>query len=427
MRTITIVSRVLTDCKAFMHQTRWGRLVDLCASAVNGQALALTQLALGSGAKTTLRHRVKAVDRLLGNPAFAAEHLDVYRTLAARWLTGVSPLLIVVDWSSLSADMGWHWLRASVVVEGRSITLYEEVHPRCHLAAHAVHKRFLERMSCVLPEMRSAPIILTDAGFRGPWFALVKAQGWQWVGRIRNRDFVCRVQPMKSRAAGCPECLAPAPDMKSSRWFPAKSLYVGASATSEDLGLFDATRNKPNRCRLVRVKRLPKARKRRYASGKVHVNSNSRRQSAAAREPWLLSCSLGLSHLSAETIVSLYAQRMTIEQSFRDTKNERLGLGLTRSLSHGRRRLEALLLIGHIAAITKRLIGEAAKSMQLQLQLISRKQTKHHQRAEISVMSLASRVIASPQLLQKVGDPLTHIHRLRSQALNAINARYYAS
>jgi len=123
MRTDTIVARVLTDCKAFMHQTRWQRLVDLCASALHGQALALTQLALGSSAKTTLRHRVKAVDRLLGNPAFAAEHLDIYRTLAARWLTGVSPLLIVVDWSSLSADMKWHWLRASVVVEGRSITL----------------------------------------------------------------------------------------------------------------------------------------------------------------------------------------------------------------------------------------------------------------------------------------------------------------
>lgn len=305
MRTDTIVARVLADCKAFMHHTRWQRLVDLCSSALNGQALALTQLALGSGSKTTLRHRVKAVDRLLGNPAFAAEHLDVYRTLAARWLTGVSPLLIVVDWSSLSADMKWHWLRASVVAvvaEGRSITLYEEVHPQRHLAAYAVHQRFLERLTCVLPAQRSAPIILTDAGFRGPWFALVLAQGWQWVGRVRNRDFVCHVQPMKSRAAGdgcvdCVDCFAPAPDAKSPRWFPAKSLYLGATATSEDLGLFDATRNKPNRCRLVRVKRLPKARKRRYASGKVHVNSNSRKQSAAAREPWLLSCSMGLAHL----------------------------------------------------------------------------------------------------------------------------------
>ena len=423
MRTDRIVARVLTDCKAFMHQTRWRRLVDLCSAALNGQALALTQLALGSGSKTTLRHRVKAVDRLLGNPAFAAEHLDVYRTLAARWLTGVSPLLIVVDWSSLSADMAWHWLRASVVVEGRSITLYEEVHPRHHLAAYAVHKRFLERMSCVLPPSRSAPIILTDAGFRGTWFALIKAHGWDWVGRIRNRDFVC---PVETKRSGIDTHCLSAPDKKSLRWFPAKSLYLGASATSEDLGLFDATRNKPNRCRLVRVKRLPKARKRRYASGKLHVNSNSKKQSAAAREPWLLSCSLGLAHLSAQTIVSLYAQRMSIEQSFRDTKNERLGQGLTRSMSHGQQRLEALLLIGHIAAIAKRLIGEAAKARELELELISRKQTTHHQRAEISVMTLASRVIANPQLMQRIGNPLDYLHRLRAQAINAFNAQKHS-
>ena len=139
MRTATIVSRVLAECKDYMHAIRWQRLVDLSAAAVNGHALALTQLALGSASPTTVRHRVKAVDRLLGNPAFAAEHLDIYRTLAAHWLQGASPLLIVVDWSSLSADMAWHWLRASVVVEGRSITLYEEVHPRKHLAAYAVH------------------------------------------------------------------------------------------------------------------------------------------------------------------------------------------------------------------------------------------------------------------------------------------------
>lgn len=420
MRTDMIVARVLANCKGFMHQARWRRLVDLCSAAVNGQALALTQLALGSGSKTTLRHRVKAVDRLLGSPAFAGEHLDIYRTLAARWLTGVSPLLIVVDWSSLSADMAWHWLRASVVVEGRSITLYEEVHPRHHLAAYAVHKRFLERMSCVLPPSRSAPIILTDAGFRGTWFALIKAHGWDWVGRIRNRDFVC---PVETKRSGIDTHCLCAPDKKSLRWFPAKSLYLGASATSEDLGLFDATRNKPNRCRLVRVKRLPKARKRRYASGKLHVNSNSKKQSAAAREPWLLSCSLGLTHLSAESIVSLYAQRMKIEQSFRDTKNERLGQGLTRSMSHGQQRLEALLLIGHIAAIAKRLIGEAAKAQQLELELISRKQTTHHQRAEISVMTLASRVIANSQLMHRIGNPLDYLHRLRAQATNAFNAQ----
>ena len=131
--------------------------------------------------------------------------------------------------------------------------------------------------------------------------------------------------------------------------------------------------------------------------------------------------------MSAEAIVSLYAQRMKIEQSFRDTKNERLGLGLTRSLSHGQQRLEALLLIGHIAGVAKRLIGEAAKSMQLQLELISRKQAKHHQRAELSVLTIATRVIANPALLRKIGDPLAHIHRLRYQAISACNSRTTAS
>jgi len=119
--------------------------------------------------------------------------------------------------------------------------------------------------------------------------------------------------------------------------------------------------------------------------------------------------------------VSIYAQRMKIEQGFRDTKNERLGLGLTRSLSHGQRRLEALLLIGHIAGVAKRLIGEAAKAMQLQLELISRKQARHHQRAEISVLTIATRVIACPALLHKIGNPLAYLNRLRAQASTAVN------
>ncbi len=176
---------------------------------------------------------------MLGSPLFATEHLDIYRTLAAQWLTGASPLLIVVDWSSLSADMAWHWLRASVVVEGRSITLYEEVHPRKHLAAYAVHRRFLDRLACIL-EQSSIPVILTDAGFRGTWFALVKAQGWDWVGRIRNREYVSHVEIGQRVAA----------NKKSPRWFPAKTLYLGAHATSEDLGLFDTTRRKIKRARV---------------------------------------------------------------------------------------------------------------------------------------------------------------------------------
>ncbi|MDP1863717.1 MAG: transposase [Thiobacillus sp.] len=125
-----------------------------------------------------------------------------------------------------------------------------------------------------------------------------------------------------------------------------------------------------------------------------------------------------LGHLSAETVVRLYAQRMRIEEEFRDTKNVVLGAGLALSRSQGQQRLQALLLIGQIAQMAKRLIGEAAKHAQLHLQLMS---TCRRDRAELSVMMLAKRVIESPTLLRNLKIPWPFRHVLRSQASAAIN------
>lgn len=122
---------------------------------------------------------------------------------------------------------------------------------------------------------------------------------------------------------------------------------------------------------------------------------------ACQREPWLLSSSPGLAHLSAQAIVNLYAQRMRIEQQFRDTKSCALGLGLRQARSSGVARLQVLLLIAHVATLTKRLIGETAQKLNLQLQLMS---TNRKDRQEISVITLASRLIARPTLLRQLGN-----------------------
>jgi hypothetical protein len=102
-------------------------------------------------------------------------------------LQGLSQLLVVVDWSDLSRDQRWQLLRASVVVEGRSVTLYEEVHPQKLLANAPVHRRFLKRLAEILPEGTQL-IVMTDAGFHAPWFKMVMEQGWEFVGRIRGRN-----------------------------------------------------------------------------------------------------------------------------------------------------------------------------------------------------------------------------------------------
>jgi len=115
--------------------------------------------------------------------------------------------------------------------------------------------------------------------------------------------------------------------------------------------------------------------------------------------------------------VKLYAQRMRIEQQFRDTKNPVLGMGLAQSRSRSQQRLQALLLIAQIAELAKRLIGEAAKAQQLELQLTS---NNIRNRATISVMTLAARVIANPHLLAKIRNAWPHMKTLRRQATNAI-------
>ena len=80
-----------------MHAARWCALRNVVVSAVNGHALGLVALAVGTPRTTKVRHRVKCVDRLLGNPNLEAHRFDLYTALARQWLTGLPQLLIVVD------------------------------------------------------------------------------------------------------------------------------------------------------------------------------------------------------------------------------------------------------------------------------------------------------------------------------------------
>ena len=91
-------------------------------------------------------------------------------------------------------------------------------------------------------------------------------------------------------------------------------------------------------------------------------------------------------------------------------------MGLARAKSRGRQRLQAILLIAHIAAMAKRLIGEAALAQQLELQLMS---NNIKNRKTISVMTLATRVIERPDLLKKIADAWPYIYALRQQAAAA--------
>jgi hypothetical protein len=389
-----IVDAMLGNCLSSLHAKLAESVKTAVCSALVGGRLSLSQLARSVDSQTAMRHRIKRIDRLLGSEALHGERATIYHEVAAQWLAGIDHLLVVVDWSDATTDQQWHLLRASVSVEGRSMTLYEEVHPQCKYGDRDVHRRFLAQLANLLPD-GCMPIIMTDAGFRSTWFELVTKRGWQWVGRIRGKDMV-------SIAGGT--------------WRRCTDVYQEATSRVRQFTNAYYVRSRPTSCRLVLVKREAKGRTRRTRMGKRSCSHTSLKAARGSREPWWLACSPGLAHLTPDAIVSLYAQRMRIEQSFRDIKNERLGFGLTASRSRSGKRLEILLLIGHLAGWLMRLIGECAQQCQMQLQFQS---VAHLDHKEISVLTLARRVIDAGAPWLKRLRPKDSFILLRQQAREA--------
>lgn len=369
MHATATLTQVLEPCLSKLHVKRKQSLLRATAGLLRGGIASLSAIALSLSGASKLKHRLKSVDRLLGNGALHQVRAEIYRCLAQCWLAPLERILIVVDWSDVTKDQRWQLLRASVVVEGRSITLYEEVHPQSRYGHPDVHRRFLRQLRTILPPA-CQPIVMTDAGFHAPWFKMVQAEGWFFIGRLRGRNRV-RLK-------------------RNGRWIPAHNWYPRATAGAQDLGLGEYARSNPVPVRVVLARRAKKGRHRLNMNGNKRSGRASARNSRSAREPWLLVSSPGLQHLSPDAIISLYAQRMKIEQSFRDTKNTRVGLGLENARSRSGTRFEMLLLIAHLASFVQRLIGERAREHQLELQFMA---TRRVDRQEISVLTLGRRIL----------------------------------
>ena len=386
-----IVGGMLGDCLSGLH----AKLAEAVNAAVDGVLrkghLSLSQLARSLASSTAMRYRVKRIDRLLGNASLHSARLDIYRKLAARWLSGLDNVLVLIDGSDATTDQRWHLLRASIAVEGRSVTLYEEIHPQSAYGNREVHRRFLACLAELLP-VACQPTIITDAGFRSTWFDLVTDRHWPWIGRIRGKDRVS--------IAGGP-------------WRRCTEVFLDATSRHQVFPDAQYVRSHPTACQLILSKRARKGRHRRTRLGQPSRSRTSLKAARSAREPWLLACSPGLSVLDAAEIIAMYSKRMRIEQSFRDLKNERLGLGFSAARSHSAKRLEVVLLIAHLSTWLMRLMGECAQKCQMQRYFQSVPGLDHQ---EISVMTLARRVIdAGAEWLNRLR-PLEAVPLLRQQA-----------
>ena len=369
MHAVHILQQRLRAGCAGMHLKRLQAVLACVAAALQAQRLTITDLGRALPSAAYPKHSIKRVDRLAGNSHLRQERSGVYSVIAHWLLEGNTRPVIVVDWSELTRDRRCQLLRAALPLGGRTLTLYEEVHPLRRLGNPNVQRRFLARLKALLPE-HAVPIIVTDAGFRTPWFRAVSKLGWHWIGRVRNREYVCAEH--------------------SDDWLPAKNLYAAASSRPRALGPHDLARSNATACRLFVIKRTPRHRVAKSAYGKPRRSTQDLARARMNREPWLLAASPSLDDLRPRQVVNIYAQRMQIEEAFRDLKCARYGLGFELHLSRKPQRIATLLLIASLALLLLCLIGTAARAsgMQRRFQSNCRKT-----RPVLSVLSLGSLIL----------------------------------
>jgi hypothetical protein len=84
-------------------------------------------------------------------------------------------------------------------------------------------------------------------------------------------------------------------------------------------------------------------------------------QQKQMKEPWLLASSR--SDLTGPALTHLYGKRVTVEETFRDVQNPRLGLGLKQTVMARNDRRDALFLLAVLAHTLLTLLGKAGEEL----------------------------------------------------------------
>jgi hypothetical protein len=343
MRATRVLQKSLSRSLSTMHKARMRTLLVAVEALVVGRRLTLIDVARSWPGAERIRAPLKAFDRLLSNPHLHGERECIYASMA-RWLLRGDQPVIVIDWSDLKADKSWCLLRAAVPVGGRTLPVLDMVFPGAQAGSPQAEKQFLERLKHVVPDT-ATPILVTDAGYRTPWFRHVEKCGWHWLGRLRHRTLV---KPIEAHG--------------KDDWVPSRALYdLLDGEGTRDMGLMDTARATPWTCRVVLHCKKPKGRKHRNLKKQPVRSTQSRKSAARQREPWLLVASPSL-NLSARQLVALYGRRMQIELSFRDLKSHRYGNSFEDSLTRTGKRTEILLLVHTMAAFAAWLAGLACRA-----------------------------------------------------------------
>jgi hypothetical protein len=329
MRVGGLLHNLLGDT---IHMKRIGVLSEVVETVLHAKTISVTSVGRKMKNASQTRSNVRKVDRLYSNSLLVAQRNDIYKA--------VNKFLIKCKIPSLNIDASklpnscFFTLRATLQIKGRGLTVYEMLYDEEEQGSRNLYQKFLSELAKVLPA-DCCPILVTDAEFRAPWFQLILSRGWNFVGRIRGDKYL--------------QILS-----EGSAFKTVKEILKEACAEAKFLGRSILNKTNSVEGYLYTFKNKNKGRHAYTRSGRHSETIKSLRYGKSANEGWLLFSSL---EKPAREIVKLYELRMTIEESFRDHKSGRYGLGLEMTRSTQARRYKVMLMIAMLVSFIAYLLG----------------------------------------------------------------------
>lgn len=300
-----------------MHAKRVASLTNAVVGVVNAVSLSIHAIGAGLAAASGLntKHAIKQVDRLLSNSA-----LRVW-TLFADWVPYVlaarKAIVVALDWTEFDADGHATIALYLVTSHGRATPLVWMTVKKARLKGrrNAFEDAVILRLHEVLP-LGVKVTLLADRGFGDQkLYQFLTALGFDFIIRFRG---VVAVESVDGDVRTAGQWVSPNGRIRHLR---------GARVTQD-----------------------------RYALDSV-VCVKAR----GMKEPWCLAVR-GVA-ITGAAAVTLYGRRFTIEETFRDTKDPRYGLGLSATHVRDVNRRDRLLLICAMAMTLLTLLGAAGESL----------------------------------------------------------------
>lgn len=309
------LATTLFECD--LHAKRILSLANATLGVTYSASLAVHAIGCGLAAARGLRkkHAVKQVDRLLSNAGIDVWHIF---SLWVPFIVGArTEIIVAMDWTEHDHDDHSTIAINLVTSHGRATPLIWKTVVKSELKnqRNAHEDLLLKRLNEVVPEGVGVTVV-ADRGFGDhKLYELLTDLGFDYVIRFREGIHVT--------------------DSKGNKE-PAKKWVLPSG----------------------RARMLKKAK---VTDKGIEIPAVVLVKDRGMKEAWCLATSRA--DLSASAVVKLYGKRFTIEENFRDTKDNHFGMGMSATHVGDIKRRDRLLLLSALAISLLTLLGAAGESL----------------------------------------------------------------